>query len=280
MKIEAQKPVTVIQPPHGWALPDFREVWKYRGIIFNFVNRGFVTRYRQTIGGPIYAIYQPFMNMVGYSILLGGLFNAQTDGDVPYPLFSISALIAWTLFTSTVTDTSVSLQKNTQLIQKIYIPRLIYPIIEMCMSLVEFAIAFIVVLIMLLLYGRLPTINIVWIPLFLLIASGCGLGIGLGFAGLHARFRDTTYIVGFITRGLFFLTPVVYSSQLLPAPWDAFYTYNPLAVVVEGFRWALLGVGTAPTATNILISLAITFFLLFFGALYFNRLQPTIADVI
>lgn len=280
MSVEVQSPITIIQPPKGWALPNFREVWKYRGVVSNFVNRSFVITYRQTIGGPIYAIYQPFMNMIGYSILLGELLKVETDGDIPYPLFSFSALIAWTLFTTTLTSASTSLQKNSQLIQKIYIPRLIFPIVEACMSLVEFVIAFFVLMVMMLLYGYLPTANILWLPVFIIIASGCGLGLGFWFAGLHARFRDTTYAIGLITRGVFFITPVVYSSDLLPEPWNLLYTLNPLAVVVEGFRWALLGVGNAPSVNHVLFAVFLTFVFLTAGSVYFNRLEATIADVV
>lgn len=280
MSSESQKPITVIQPPSGWAFPNLREVWQYREVVTNFVKRNFKITYRQTIGGPIYAIYTPFMSMVGYSLLLGGLFNAETDGDIPYPLFSFSALIAWTLFTSTLTKSSSSLTTNSALIQKIYIPRIIFPLIEAANALMNFVIAFFVLLFMMLLYGYVPSANVIWLPFFTLMALACAVGIGLWFAGLHARFRDTTYIVGLITKGLFFLTPVVYSSQLLPAPLDQLYKFNPMAVVVEGFRWALIGVGDAPGPLQIGAASIITLFFVVGGSLYFKRLESTIADVI
>lgn len=279
MQAESHKPITIIEPARGWRLPNLAEVWAYRAIVANFVRRNITVTYRQTIGGPIYAIYTPFMTMIGYSILLGGLFNAQTDGDIPYPLFTFSALVGWSLFTSTLNTTSISLTKNANFVQKIYIPRLVFPIIETAMALVEFAIAIAVLLLMMLIYGHPLTINILMLPVFVLLASGCALGIGLGFAGLHARFRDTTYAVGLITKGLFFLTPVVYSSQLLPAPWDTLYRLNPIAVVVEGFRWSLLGVGAPPTLGSLAYSAAFTLVALVVGGLYFSRLEATIADV-
>lgn len=280
MALDSKKQITVIKPPSGWAFPDMRELWQYRDVVYNFVKRNYKITYRQTIGGPIYAIYQPFMSMIGYSLLLGGLFNAETDGDIPYPIFSFSALIAWTLFTTIVTGASTSLSVNSALIQKIYIPRIIFPIISAANALMDFFISFVVLLFMMLLYGFMPTINVIWLPVYILLTLGIGLGIGLWFAGLNAHFRDTKYIVGLITKGLFFLTPVVYSSQLLPAPLDQLYKYNPMAVVVEGFRWALIGVGEAPTLLQTAIAFGITLFFLILGALYFKKLETTIADVV
>ena len=148
----ANKTVTIIQPAKGLSFPDMREAWRYRSVINNFVVRNFKVTYRQTIGGPIYAVYTPFMAMVGYSILLGGLLNAKTDGDIPYPIFSFSALIAWSLFTSTLNDSAMSLTKNSSLVQKIYIPRVIFPIIEAANALVNFLISFLILLIMMLFY--------------------------------------------------------------------------------------------------------------------------------
>jgi lipopolysaccharide transport system permease protein len=280
MSSEVNEPaITVIAPPRGWALPNLREVWHYRGVLFNAVQRNFKVIYRQTIGGPLYAVYNPLMTMIGYNILLGSLLQVSSEG-IPYPVFSFSALIIWTLFTQTLQDSSISLQTNSALIQKIYIPHLIFPLVSTAMAFVNFLIAFVLLVVIMLSYGILPTWNVLWLPLFIVIAMGCGLGIGLWFAGLHARFRDTQYVVGLITRLLFFLTPVVYSSREYPAPWDQIYQLNPMSVVVEGFRWALLGTGEAPRVESVLISLALTLVFLVGGALYFKRLEPTIADVI
>lgn len=278
--MNAQKPMTVIQPQKGFALPNLREVWRYRAVITNMVGRNFKVQYRQTIGGPIYAIYTPLMTMLGYTILLGGLLNVQTDGNIPYPVFSYSALIVWTLFTAIVTEGSTSLFTNSALIQKIYVPHLIFPLITVSMALVNFVIAFLILIPMMLLYGVAPSGNLIAAPVFLIIAIVTGLGLGLWFAPFHARFRDTLYLVRLITQGLFFLTPAVYSSQLLPAPWDQLYQLNPLAVVIEGFRWSLLGIGNAPSVSSIAYASGIAIFLLILGALNFKRLEPTIADVI
>ncbi|MBP6298761.1 MAG: ABC transporter permease, partial [Anaerolineae bacterium] len=166
MAVQSESDITMIKPVRGWRLPDLREVWQYRNVMFNFVGRNFRVTYRQTIGGPIYAVYQPFMTMIGYTLILGVLFDAQSDTSVPYPLFSFSALIIWTLFTGVVQGVSVSMQKNSTLIQKIYIPRLIFPLIETLMELLTFAIAMMILLLVMLLYGYLPTINVVILPVY------------------------------------------------------------------------------------------------------------------
>lgn len=279
MEIEAPKPITVIQPAQGWRFPNLREVWDYRGVISNFVRRNLTVTYRQTVGGPIYAIYNPFMTMIGYSFLLGGLFKARTEGDIPYPLFTFSALIVWTLFTSTLNMASTTLVRNSSLVQKIYIPRLIFPLIDAAMSLVNFAIAFVVLLVMMVGYGRLPTANILMLPVLTILAAGMGLGVGLFFAGMHAHFRDTTYMIGVVTRGLFFITPVVYTSRILPAPWDTLYRFNPMSIIVEGFRWSLLNVGEPPSVNGMLYVFVFTIGVLVIGAMYFKRLEATIVDV-
>lgn len=272
--------ITWIRPAKGWGFPDLREVWRYRNVLFNFVSRNFRVTYRQTIGGPIYAVYQPFMTMVGYTLILGILFDAQNDTAIPYPLFSFSALIVWSLFAGVVHGVSMSMQKNSMLIQKIYIPRLIFPLVETLMELLTFGIAMIILFVVMLMYGFLPNLNVLILPVYTILAAGTGLGVGLLFAGFQARFRDSVYVSQAVTRFLFFLTPVVYSSSRLPAPLDTLYQYNPMAVVVEGFRWALLGLGEPPSLHSTALAFVIMFILLGTGLLLFNRLEATIADVV
>lgn len=273
-----QKP-TVIKPPHGWSFPNLREVWRYRAVISTTISRNFKIQYRQTIGGPIYAIYSPFMNMVGYSLLLGNFLNVDSEG-IPYPIFTFSALTVWTLFTDTLDKASTSLTTNSALVTKIYVPRLVFPLIAAGGAITTFLIAFVVLLVLMLLYGIIPSANIIMLPVYTLIAVGIGLGAALFFAGLHARFRDTQYFVGLITRGLFFITPVVYTSRIFPAPFDQLYHMNPLAVVVEGFRHAIIGRGTAPTPENILLALGFMVVTLIIGLLFFKRFEANIADVV
>ncbi len=271
--------ITVIKPPRGWSLPDLREVWRYRAVVTMTVSRNFKIQYRQTIGGPIYAVYEPFMNMIGYSLLLGGLLQVDSEG-IPYPVFTFSALIAWTLFTETLEKSSTSLATNANLVTKIYVPRLVFPLISAGVALTTFAVSFMVLIAIMMLYGVMPSVGIVMLPVYMLIALGMGLGLGMFFSVMHARFRDTQAVVGFITRGLFFITPVVYTSRIFPAPFDQLYHLNPLAVVAEGFRHAFIGQGTAPSAENILTALAVTAFTLLIGMLFFKRLESTVADVV
>jgi lipopolysaccharide transport system permease protein len=273
------KKITVIKPPRGWAFPNLREVWRYRTVITMSVSRNFKVQYRQTIGGPIYAVYEPFMNMIGYSLLLGGLLEADSEG-IPYPIFTFSALIAWTLFTQTLETASTSLTANANLVTKIYVPRLVFPLIAAGGALMTFGMASLVLMVMMLLYGILPSAGVVMLPVYMFIALGMGLGMGMFFAGLHARFRDVQALVGFITRGLFFLTPVVYTSRIFPPPFDELYRLNPLAVVAEGFRYALIGRGTAPSVESIVSALLITLAVMLVGMLFFKRLESTVADVV
>lgn len=284
MQIASEKnsphiPITEIAPQRGWSFPDLREAWQYRHVLYNIVYRNFRVQYRQTIGGPIYAVYDPLMTMLGYTLMLNGLFKVDIPG-IPYPIFAFSGLIIWTLFTVTLRESSMSLHTNHGLIQKIYIPRLIFPMISAAMALVNFTIAFGVLLILMLLFGVPLSFKIVFLPFFMLIALTCAFGIGVGFAGLHARFRDTQYLVGLMTRGLFFLTPIVYASRVYPAPWDQLYKLNPMAVVIEGMRWSVLNYGEPPALNSILAAVAMSLVLLTFGLLYFKRHESTIADVV
>lgn len=273
-------PITTIKAPSGWMLPNLGELWRYRGVIFTVVSRNFRVKYRQTIGGPLYAVYEPLMSMVGYSILLGGLAGLPTDGDSSYPIFTFSALAVWTLFTTGVRTSSISLFSNSALVTKIYIPRLTFPITAVSMALVDFALTLGVLFLLILVTATPLSPYIYLMPVFALLSLTLALGIGLWFAALHARFRDTTYGIGLITRGLFFLTPVVYSSTVLPEPWNQLYTINPMATIVEGFRWTLLSDVNAPTMTNVLIATVFSLLVLISGTFVFRRLEMNIADVV
>jgi lipopolysaccharide transport system permease protein len=280
MASKTSSDITVIQPPRGWSFPNLREVWDARAILLNFVQRNFNVTYRQTIGGPIYAVYTPFMTMIGYTLLLGVLFGAQEGLSVPYPLFSFCALLVWTLFTNVTQNATTSLTQNTNLIQKIYIPRLVFPLIETCMQLLTFAIAFVVLLLMMVVYAQPFLWQIVWVVFYVAVALVFSLGFGLLFAGFQARFRDMSYLVQTINRLLFFVTPVVYDSTLLPAPFNTLYIYNPMALVIEGMRWAMLNVGEQPALFPTLSAVGVSVALLLVALLVFQRLEPTVADVL
>lgn len=271
--------ITIIQPATGWQLPNLREVWEYRHVVGNMVMRNFKAGYRQTIVGPLYAIYGPFMSMIGYTFLLGGLADMPSEG-IPYPVFTFSALTVWNLFTGALSGVSTSLAGNSGLLTKIYVPHLVFPLVAVAQAMLDYVIALAVLLAMMVVFGVAFSLNLLLLPVFVALALAHALGIGLLFAGLHARFRDTRYAVSTITRGLFFLTPVVYSSRVLPAPWDTLYAYNPLAVVIEGARWSLTGVNSAPQPGLVAMSAGIALVLIVVGALYFKQLEDTIADVV
>jgi lipopolysaccharide transport system permease protein len=275
---EDEMPVVRIEPSRGWISPKLREVWEYRELMFFFIWRDVRVRYKQTALGASWAILQPFLTMVVFSLFFGKLAKLPSDG-VPYPIFSFAALVPWTLFANGLGKSSDSLVNNSNMIKKIYFPRLIMPISTVFSGLVDFSLAFLVLLGMMVAYGILPTVNILWLPLFLLLALVSALAVGLWLCALNVHYRDVKYVVPFITQIWMFATPIVYSSKLLDEKWRIVYGLNPMAGVVEGFRWALLGTDTAP-GPMIAVSSLVAVLILVTGAFYFRRMEKTFADVV
>ncbi len=235
-------------------------------------------RYKQTVLGAAWAIIQPFFTMVVFSVFFGRLARIPSDG-IPYPIFSYTALVPWTFFAHGLSQASNSLVGGANLIKKVYFPRLAMPVATVLSGVVDFLLAFIVLLGMMLAYGIVPTVNALWLPLFLLLALVTSLGTGLWLSAMNVQFRDVRYTVPFITQFWLFATPIAYPSSLLSEPWRTLYGINPMAGVVEGFRWALLATDTAPGPIIIVSSLtALT--LLVSGAFYFRRMEKTFADVV
>lgn len=234
-------------------------------------------RYKQTVLGAAWAIIQPFFTMVVFSIFFGRLAGIPSDG-FPYPLFSYAALVPWSFFAAGINSTSNSLVSSSNLLKKVYFPRLIIPISSVLTGLADFVPAFLVLLGMMYFYGFMPTTHMLWLPLLLLLALTTALGMGLWLSALNVRFRDVRYMIPFITQLWMFATPIVYPSSLLPEPWRTFYGINPMAGVVEGFRWALLGGDTAPKPI-IAVSAVVAVLLLVSGAYYFRRMEKHFADV-
>jgi lipopolysaccharide transport system permease protein len=235
-------------------------------------------RYKQTVLGAAWAILQPFFTMVVFSLFFGRLAGIPSDG-IPYPIFSYAALVPWQFFASGLTSASDSLVGSANLLRKVYFPRLVIPIAAVLPGAVDFALAFLVLLGMMLVYGIVPTANIVWLPLLLLLALVTALGAGLWFSALNVQFRDVRYAVPFLVNAWMFATPIAYPSSLLDQPWRTLYGLNPMAGVVEGFRWALLGTETAP-GPMVLVSAVAAAALLVSGAYYFRRMEQTFADVV
>jgi lipopolysaccharide transport system permease protein len=270
--------VRIEAPRSAWASLKLREFWQYRGLTYYLVWRDIKVRYKQTILGGLWAVIQPLFTMVVFTIIFGRVANIPSEG-LPYPLFSFAGLVPFQFFQNGMLNASESVVTNSNLIRKVYFPRLIAPVAGVLVGLPDFAVAFAVLLIMMVAYGYAPQIQIVLLPFFLLLAFVTALGVGLWFAGLNAKFRDVRYTMGFIVQAMLFLTPVAYPATLIQEPWRVLYSLNPMASVVEGFRWGLFGTegfSGAALLTSSVVALAV----FVSGAFYFKRLERTFADVV
>lgn len=272
-------PVLYLEPTKGWVSLRLQDLWRYRELLYFLAWRDIKIRYKQTILGGLWAIAQPLLTMVVFTLFFGRLAKMPSDG-IPYPIFSYAALVPWAFFSSGVTKASNSLVGSANLLKKVYFPRLAMPIAAVVAGLVDFILAFIVLLLLMLYFGIVPTINVIWLPLLVLLAFASCLGISFWFAAMNVQFRDVRHTVPFIIQTWMFATPVAYPSSLIQDEfWRAVYALNPMVGVVEGFRWALLGVDTAPGA-QILVSGVAALTLLVSGAFYFRRMERVFADVV
>lgn len=271
-------PVIHIRASRGWVSLELRELWEYRELLYFLTWRDIKVRYKQTALGAAWAIIQPFFTMVVFSLFFGKLAKVPSDG-IPYPIFAYAALVPWTFFAGGLSQSSNSLVSSGHLIKKVYFPRLAIPIATVFSEMIDFALAFIVLLGMMLYFHVIPTTNVLWLPLFLLLALVTSLGVGLWLSAMNVQFRDVRYVVPFITQFWMFATPIAYPSSLLPAHWRAVYALNPMVGVVEGFRWALLGTNTAP-GTMIFVSSLVALMILVSGTYYFRRMEKTFADIV
>lgn len=270
--------VTIIHPSQSWIGLKLSEVWEYRELLYFLGWRDIKVRYKQTILGATWAIIQPFFTMVVFSLFFGRLAKVPSDG-IPYPLFSYAALVPWTFFANGLAQSSNSLIGSSNLIKKIYFPRLIIPMASVGSGLIDFVLAFVVLLLMMFYYGMALSWNIIWLPPLLLLALVTALGVGMWLSAMNVQFRDVRYTIPFLTQIWLFSTPIAYPSSLLSEPWRTLYAINPMVGVVEGFRWALLSTDTAP-GPMIIVSSVVALGLLISGALYFKRMEKTFADVV
>jgi lipopolysaccharide transport system permease protein len=270
--------VITIEPSKGWVSLRLNEVWEYRELLYFLCWRDIKVRYKQTVLGAAWAIIQPFFTMVVFSLFFGKLANMPSDG-LPYPIFAYAALVPWTFFANSLTQSSNSLVGSASLITKVYFPRLVIPISSVFSNVVDFLLAFVVLLGMMMFYGIAPTANVVWLPLLLALALVTALGMGLWLSAMNVQFRDVRYTLPFLTQFWLFATPIAYPSSLLSEPWRTVYGLNPMVGVVEGFRWALLGTETSPGPMMMVSALA-SLVLLVGGALYFRRMEKTFADTV
>jgi lipopolysaccharide transport system permease protein len=271
-------PTILIEPRHGWPLPSLRELWAYRELLFFLAWRDIKVRYKQTAIGAAWAILQPFLTMVVFSVIFGSLLAVPSDG-IPYPIFAYAALVPWTFFASCVALSSNSLVRDANLISKVYFPRLLVPLAATIGPIVDFAIAGVLLLAMLVFYAIVPGPALLTLPLFLGLAFLTALSVGIWLAAVNVRYRDVAYVVPFLTQFWLFVTPVAYPASLIPEPWRAVYGLNPMAGVIEGFRWALLGTASVPVAT-VTVSAIVVIVVLLSGIHYFQRTESEFADVV
>jgi lipopolysaccharide transport system permease protein len=277
LKIESL-PLTRIESITGWRALNLRELWVYRELLYILILREVGVRYKQTILGAAWAILQPCLTLLVFTLVFGRLAKLPSEG-IPYPLFAFAALVPWNFFSNSLTNSANSVVVSATLITKLYFPRLLLPIAAVLSGLIDFALAFLV-LIAMIIYYRFPlTANIFWLPLFLLLAVVCATGTGMWLSALNVEYRDIRHTVPFLTQFWMFATPIVYSSSLLHEPWRTLYGLNPMVGVVEGFRWSLLSTGTKPNGI-IFLSSVVALLTLVSGAFYFKRIEKRFADVV
>ncbi len=271
----AKAPVTIIEPTKGWVPVDLRELWEYRVSLYFFTWRDIKVRYKQSILGFAWAIIQPFFAMIIFTLFFGKLAGIPSDG-IPYPIFAYAALLPWTLFSESINRSTTTMVTNSNIIKKVYFPRIALPISSVLSPLVDFTIAFSILILMMVYYGIAPTLNVIWLPAFLLLAVVTSLGIGLWMSALNAMYRDFQYVVPFFIQLGMFASPVVYPASMVPQSYQLVYGLNPMTGVIEGFRWAMLGTN-APSGL-ILVSTVISLIILVSGAFFFRRMQRTFSD--
>jgi lipopolysaccharide transport system permease protein len=274
--IDGEVPVLRITPPGGWWALPVGEIWEYRELIYFFVWRDIKVRYKQTAIGAAWAVIQPLATMLLFTIVFGHVAHIPSEG-LPYAVFYYAALLPWTYFASALQTASYIVVANQHILTKVYFPRLILPLFAVCTGLVDFFISFCMFMILLAFYHITPTWHIVWFPVFLALAMVTALGVALWLSTLNALYRDVGQILPFVVQFWMFASPVVYASTMVPAKWRGFYALNPMAGVIEGFRWSLAGAGKAP-GVLFAWSAAIVVAIFIGGLMFFQKMEANIAD--
>ncbi len=274
---------TIIAPTHGLASLQLRAVWQYRELLFFLAWRDIKVRYKQTALGVAWIVLQPLLSTVVFTLLFGGLLKVPSSG-APYALFALAALVPWQYFSGSMSRVGTSLVNSANLITKVYFPRLIIPLSGVISTLVDFAIGFAVLVVLMIAYRTPLTWNVLWLPAFLLLAIATALGFGLWLAALNVKYRDVNYLIPFLLQIWMYITPVVYGTTLIPERFRWLMALNPMTGVVEGFRWALLGIGASGQGSGgsalTMVSVAITLVVLVTGIIFFRNTERTFADVI
>lgn len=272
-----EPPVTVVRPTVGWARLRLGELWEFRELVFFFIWRDVKVRYKQTVLGAAWAIIQPLFTMLIFSIFFGRLANMPSDG-LPYPLFALAGLVPWMFFMNGLSHGANSLVENEKLIKKVFFPRMIVPVSSVLAGLVDFAIASGLLVAAMLYYQIAPTMNVVFLPLFVLLGAISAMGVTLWLSALNVQFRDVRYVVPFLGQIWMFATPIAYPSSLLDESWRLVFAINPMVGVVEGFRWSLLDAGGPPWSV-FAVSLSVATLWLVTGAFFFRRVERNFADI-
>ncbi len=274
---ELDRTVVIIGARNPWRDLGLSELWSHRELMFFFVWRDLKVRYRQTVFGALWAVMQPVLLMLVFTMSVGRLPGVGPAG-VPYPLFAFAGLVPWTLFGSSLGAASNSLVNAEGIITKVYFPRLLVPISACGSYIVDFCVSMVVLALMMLYFGVTPSLAVVWLPLFTIFALVTALGVGIWLAAINVRYRDVKYVTAFMIQAWMFASPVIYTSSLIPKEWQWLYALNPMTGVLNGFRWALMG-GPMPDQT-ILVSVAASLLVLATSLVYFRRTEQTFADVI
>jgi lipopolysaccharide transport system permease protein len=271
--------ITHIKPARGMSGLNLGELWRFRELIYFMTWRDIKVRYKQTLLGTGWAVLRPFLTMVVFSIFFGGLAKVPSDG-IPYPIFTFTALLPWELFATALSQASRSLVQNSHMVTKVYFPRVILPLATILAGLVDFFIAFLVLVGMMFYYHISPTVYIWTLPLYLLLTFITALGVSLWLSALNVLYRDVGYVTPFLTQFWLFITPIAYAASLVPEKWRWLYSINPMSGVVDGFRWALLGNQQSAPGPMLAVSSAVAVVLLISGFFYFRRMERTFADMV
>lgn len=268
----------IITPSKRWHSINLREVWTYRELLATLAWRDVSIRYKQSFVGIGWAIIQPIMTMIVFTIIFGKFAKLPSDG-IPYPIFTYCALLPWNYFARSLGDSSDSLVGSSHLITKVYFPRLVLPLSRVFAGLVDFSIGFVILIGLMFWYGISPTVGLLLLPLFLLIAMIAALGGGLWLTALNVKYRDVKFVVPFVIQFMMYASPVAYSTSIIPERWQWVYSLNPMVGVIEGFRWALLG-RAVPNLSMLYLPMGIIFILLVSGLYYFKSMEKTFADIV
>jgi len=276
--VVTEPPVLRIAPPHGWWEVDFHELWQFRELIYFFVWRDIKVRYKQTAIGAAWAILQPALAMIVFALFFGKLAHMPTEG-LPILVFYYSGLLPWMYFSNSLTNATSTIVQNQNIITKVYFPRLALPISAVLSGLVDFAIGCLLLVPLMAYYRVRPGMPLLLLPVFLLLTVLMAIGAGLWLSAMNAIYRDVRYVVPFLVQFWLFASPVAYASSIVPAKWRWLYGLNPMAGIIEGFRWSLTGRGDPP-GPMIIVSVAVVLVVLASGLFYFQKMESTVADVV